>query len=451
MTKAYPENTIYALSSGRGRSAVAVVRLSGPACGPVLDRLCGVRPPAREARVRSVRDPVSGEILDRALVLWFPGPGSFTGEDSAELHLHGSQAVVSAVLRVLSEFEGVRAAEAGDFTRRAFDNEKLDLTEVEGLADLIDAQTDVQRRQAQRQFDGALANQVEGWRERLIHQAAHLEAAIDFSEEDIPEGLLDSCLSEVQQLREELQAYLATSHVGERIRQGLQITLLGAPNAGKSSLLNRLAKREAAIVSEIAGTTRDVIEVAMDIAGFPVLLSDTAGLRQEGTADAIEVEGMRRSKQRAQEADLKLVLFDGLECAQPDRKSLELLDDTALAVITKWDLASQPLPDSMGAHKAYPLSVKTGEGLEALLDTIEQQLTKLYDAADEAPILLTRQRHRENLTACAEALQRAESAPEISLMAEDIRHALATLGRITGRVDVEDLLDVIFRDFCIGK
>ncbi|WP_022727890.1 tRNA uridine-5-carboxymethylaminomethyl(34) synthesis GTPase MnmE [Fodinicurvata sediminis] len=451
MTKAYPENTIYALSSGRGRSAVAVVRLSGPACGPVLDRLCGVRPPAREARVRSVRDPVSGEILDRTLVLWFPGPGSFTGEDSAELHLHGSQAVVSAVLRVLSEFEGVRAAEAGDFTRRAFDNEKLDLTEVEGLADLIDAQTDVQRRQAQRQFDGALANQVEGWRERLIHQAAHLEAAIDFSEEDIPEGLLDSCLSEVQQLREELQAYLATSHVGERIRQGLQITLLGAPNAGKSSLLNRLAKREAAIVSEIAGTTRDVIEVAMDIAGFPVLLSDTAGLRQEGTADAIEVEGMRRSKQRAQEADLKLVLFDGLECAQPDRQSLELLDDTALAVITKRDLVSQPLPNSMGTHKAYPLSVKTGEGLEALLDAIEQQLTRLYDAADETPILLTRQRHCESLTACAEALQRAESAPEISLMAEDIRYALATLGRITGRVDVEDLLDVIFRDFCIGK
>ncbi|WP_026986811.1 tRNA uridine-5-carboxymethylaminomethyl(34) synthesis GTPase MnmE [Fodinicurvata fenggangensis] len=451
MNSACPDSTVYALSSGRGRSAVAVVRLSGPACGAVLDRLCGTRPPAREARVRSIRDPISGELLDRALVLWFPGPGSFTGEDSAELHLHGSQAVVSAVLRVLSGFEGVQAAGPGDFTRRAFDNEKLDLSEVEGLADLIDAQTDVQRRQAQRQFDGALSDQVESWRHRLIRLAAHMEATIDFSDEEIPNGLLERSLLGIKELREELQDFLATSHVGERIRQGFQVTLLGAPNAGKSSLLNKLARREAAIVSDMAGTTRDVIEVAMDIAGFPVILSDTAGLRQDGSADAIEAEGMRRSQMRAEEADLKLVLFDGLEIAQPDRGGLGLLDDKAIAVITKRDVMRQDPPASFKGHKAYHLSAKTGEGLEKLLEAIQEQLTRLHAETDEAPVLLTRQRHRESLEDCAAALERAESAPDISLMAEDIRHALSTLGRITGRVDVEDLLDVIFRDFCIGK
>lgn len=451
MSLSAPEDTIYALSSGGGRSAVAVIRLSGPEAARALEGLSGSLPPAREARLRALRAPDTGELLDRALVLWFPAPASFTGEDCAELHLHGSQAVVAAVLRALSGMEGLRAAGPGDFTRRAFDNDRLDLTEVEGLADLIDAQTEAQRRQAQRQFDGALTQRIEHWRDRLIRLGAHVEAAIDFSEEEIPESLLSDCLTETDCLRREMEELLATSQAGERIREGIYIALLGAPNAGKSSLLNALAKREAAIVSEVAGTTRDVIEVALDISGFPVILGDTAGLRGDGAVDPIEAEGMRRSRERAAHADLKLVLFDGQDIDDPEPGSLQLLDDKALVLITKQDLVKGPLPDSLCGQPAYALSVVSGEGVEAFLQVLERRLEDSYASGLQGSALLTRQRHREGLKTCIEALARAAGAPDVSFMAEDFRHALAALGRLTGRVDVEDLLDVIFRDFCIGK
>ncbi|MFC4352332.1 tRNA uridine-5-carboxymethylaminomethyl(34) synthesis GTPase MnmE [Fodinicurvata halophila] len=451
MSPSAPEDTIYALSSGGGRSAVAVIRLSGPDAAGALEGLSGPLPPPREARLRALRVPDTQELLDRALVLWFPAPASFTGEDCVELHLHGSQSVVAAVLRALSGMERLRAAGPGDFTRRAFDNDRLDLTEVEGLADLIDAQTEVQRRQAQRQFDGALTQRIEHWRDRLIRLSAHVEAAIDFSEEEIPETLLSDCLTESSGLRAEMEELLATSRAGERIREGIYIALLGAPNAGKSSLLNALAKREAAIVSEIAGTTRDVIEVALDISGFPVILGDTAGLRGDVAIDPIEAEGMRRSRERAAQADLKLVLFDGQEIGTPEPGSLQLLDDKALVLITKKDLVSEPLPESLDGQPAYALSVISGEGVEAFLQVLERRLEASYASGLQGSALLTRERHREGLKTCIEALARAEDAPEVSLMAEDFRHALTALGRLTGRVDVEDLLDVIFRDFCIGK
>ncbi len=439
--------TIYALATAPGRSGVAVVRISGPEAGSALSALTGRALPApRRAVLTKLRDPRSGDALDDALVLRFTAPASFTGEDVVELHLHGGRAVVTGVIEALATLPGLRLAEPGEFTRRAFENGKLDLTEAEAVADLIDAETTAQRRQALRQMEGALGKLYDGWRERLTRALAHIEADIDFAEDDLPGGVADAVRPVITGLADEIATHLNDGGRGERLREGLHIAIVGAPNAGKSSLLNALARRDAAIVSAHAGTTRDIIEVHLDLGGYPVVLADTAGLR-EAAADEVEEEGIRRARDRAARADVKVAVFDATTLPDLDPATLGLIDADTVVVFNKTDLA---MADDLRPDLSPILvSAHTGAGLKAL----EERLTAF--SADRLAIgsapSLTRTRHRAALTECRESLLRALNAPLPELAAEDVRLASRALGRITGRVDVEDLLDVIFRDFCIGK
>jgi tRNA modification GTPase len=439
-------DTIFALASGSGRAAVSLVRVSGPGAGPVLQALGGrALPPPRAAVLRALHDPATGELLDRALCLWFPGPASFTGEDVVELHLHGGRAVLQGVVSALSVL-GCRPAEPGDFSRRAFDHGKLDLTEVEAIADLVDAETAMQRRQALRQMDGALGRLYEDWRARLLRLLAHLEADLDFPDEDLPEGLAAALARALESLKLEISRHLQDGAAGQRLREGLSIALLGAPNAGKSSLLNALAGRDVAIVSARAGTTRDVIDVHLDLGGYPVTVADTAGLRE--AADEIESEGVRRALDRARRADLKLLVFDGAAWPAVDPATAALADDSSLIILSKGDLGVQGAASLLG-RPCQTVSASTGAGMAELLGLLQREIAARY-ALPEAPAL-TRMRHRLALQDCVAALARALEAPLPELAAEDVRLAARSLGRITGRVDVEDLLDIIFRDFCIGK
>ncbi|HEV8391867.1 MAG TPA: tRNA uridine-5-carboxymethylaminomethyl(34) synthesis GTPase MnmE [Dongiaceae bacterium] len=437
-------NTIYALATPAGRSGVAVVRVSGPDARAALAALTARELP--KPRVAALRRLIAKDDvpIDDALVLWFPAPRSFTGEDVAELHLHGGPAVIAATLAALSAQQGLRLAEPGEFTRRAFDHDKLDLAQVEGIADLIAAETEMQRRQALRQAEGALSRRLESWRADLMRVLARLEAYIDFPDEDLPQQLLSSINLEIQQIGETLAAELA-GHAAERLRDGLTIAIVGAPNVGKSSILNKLAQREAAIVSSIAGTTRDVIEVRMDIAGYPVTLADTAGLR--ATADEIEAEGVRRALNRAEHADLKLLVFDGGAWPGIDPETAKLIDDEALCVLNKADLLREPEPVAVAGRAVLKLSCKTGLGLESLVGEIAAAAKGAMGGAE----ILTRARHRAAVEEAKAALDRAEVAGQLELKAEDLRLAVRAIGRIAGRVDVEDVLDLIFREFCIGK
>lgn len=440
--------TIFALATAPGRSGVAVVRVSGPAAATALTALTN-RPlpmPRRSVRVR-LRDPATGEALDDALVLRFAAPASFTGEDVVEFHLHGGRAVVAGVIDALSALPDLRLAEPGEFTRRAFENGKLDLTEAEAVADLIDAETMAQRRQALRQMDGALGKLYDGWRDRLTRALAHIEADIDFAEEDLPGGVAEAVRPVVERLVSEIDGHLNDNGRGERLREGLHIAIVGAPNAGKSSLLNALARRDAAIVSARAGTTRDIIEVHLDLGGYPVVLADTAGLR-DAAADEVEEEGIRRARDRALRADVKVAVFDATALPVLDPSTLALIDDDTVVVINKRDL-SEGHSSAIAGVEPIAVSARTGFGLVEL----ERRLTAFSAerlAVGNAPSL-TRARHRAALQDCRTALVRGLSAPLPELAAEDIRMASRALGRITGRVDVEDLLDIIFRDFCIGK
>ncbi len=432
-------DTIYALASGAGVAAIAVVRLSGPQAIAVAGAMAGRELVVRRAvRTRLVgRD---GSVLDDALVLAFVAPHSFTGENLCELHLHGGRAVVEAVLQDLSA-RGLRAAEAGEFSRRAFLNGKIDLVEVEGLGDLLAARTQGQRRQALRQLEGEASRVFEAWRHRLVRLLAYIEAMIDFSDEaDVAGEALSPLLAEIGALRGEVAAALSHGRQGERMRDGVRVVLAGAPNAGKSSLFNALVKRDAAMVSDIPGTTRDVIEAFLDIYGLPVVLADTAGLRVEA-GDALEVEGMRRSLARVGEADL--VLWVGAVDANP---SPERFDSEPIYIWNKADLVAAPT-DGRGW---LAVSARSGEGLAGLERVIAERLKAGASGED---VLITRERHRQALERTGEWLDRALVAdvarPE--LLAEALRQAAVCLGRLTGRVDVEDLLDVIFRDFCIGK
>lgn len=428
--------SIFAISSGAGRAGVAVVRLSGPATASAVEALAGTLPPPRTACLRHLRAPGSGEVIDRGLVLWFPGPASFTGEDLAEFHVHGSRAVLSGLLDALGRLPGLRPAAPGEFTRRAFGHGKLDLAEVEGLADLIEADTAAQRRQALRQMEGGLSRVIEGWRDRLMTALAHLEAAIDFSEEEIPADLEAQVGAIVSVLKGEMAGYLADQAVGERLREGVTVAIVGPPNAGKSSLLNTLARREAAIVSERAGTTRDVIEVALDIGGFPVVMIDTAGLRDAADAalDPVEVEGIRRARARAAEADLKLAVFDLATWPVLDKATLGLVDDATLVVLNKADAVAVPEAPAVVGQAAWPLSLKTGAGIERLVACLEERVAAQLQRAVEAP-LLTRARHREAVADCVAALERVGGAGEVALQAEELRLALRALGQI-GRAHV---------------
>lgn len=445
--------TIYALASGAGRAGVAVVRVSGAGAGGALEQLTRkALPQPRLATLVRLADPRTHETLDDALVLWFPGPASFTGEDVAELHLHGGIAVVDGVLGALSSMEGVRLAEAGEFTRRAFENAKLDLTQVEGLADLIEAETEAQRRQALRQAEGELGRLYDGWRESLVRALAHFEAELDFSDEELPEDLHRAVIDGVRELHKSIQVHLRDGRQGERLRGGVRLAIIGPPNAGKSSLMNALARREAAIVSDIAGTTRDVVEVHLNLGGYPLLVADTAGLRESG--DQIEQEGVRRAKAWAQGADLKLAVFDGTALPDLDAETLALLDGQTLVAVNKAD-AAQGVPSDLEGHRVWSLSVKTGAGLDDLLAELGSKVARRCQIPLDGPAP-TRARHRESLVRTEAALARflaRDNAQHVGaeLEAEDLRLAARELGRITGRVDVEDLLDVIFRDFCIGK
>lgn len=437
--------TIYALSSGGLPAGVAVVRLSGPHVRFVVETLCGSVPEIRRASVRRLTDPVDGHVIDEALVLLFEGPASFTGEDAAEFHLHGGRAVVAALLRVLETFDGLSPAEPGAFTRRAFEAGRLDLTEIEGLGDLIQAETEIQRRQAMRQMQGDLGALYDHWRAGLVRCRAMIEAELDFAEEeDVPGSVSDAVWSDVIRIRDEITVHLADGRRGERLREGLHVVLLGPPNAGKSSLLNALARRDAAIVTEEAGTTRDIIEVHLDIGGYPLTLIDTAGLRREG-AGAIEREGIRRALDRAASADLILWLNE----AGAPRGDLpaEIPDGTLVwKVATKADRPARAADDEM-----IVCSTVTPGGLDILIDELGRFAGDTI-CLSEAPVL-TRARHRDGLRHCLEGLGRALDGVgrPLELRAEDLRIASDGLGRIVGKADVEDLLDVIFGDFCIGK
>ncbi|MSO88720.1 MAG: tRNA uridine-5-carboxymethylaminomethyl(34) synthesis GTPase MnmE [Rhodospirillaceae bacterium] len=440
--------TIFALATPSGRAGIAVLRVSGPGAGSAIAALTRrPLPPARRASLRRLADPRGGEALDDALVLWFPGPNSFTGEDVAEFHIHGGGAVVAGISEVLGRLPGCRLAQAGEFTRRAFENGRLDLTEVEGLADLIAAETAAQRRQALRQLDGELGALYEGWRARLIRVLGHAEADIDFPDEDLPQGLAAANRPEIAALAAEIERHLDDGRRGERLRDGLSIAIIGAPNAGKSSLLNRLARRDAAIVSATAGTTRDVIEIHLDLGGYPVVIADTAGLRDSG--DDIEAEGVRRALARAKAADLKLAVFDAAAWPAMDTATAALVDDDTIVVFNKIDLGpsnGRQVPDG---RPAVAVSALTGAGVDVLLSAIEREAARRLDLSGSQ--VLTRARHREALDGCVAALRRGLVAALPELAAEDLRLAARSLGRITGRVGVDDILDVVFREFCIGK
>ncbi len=449
--------TIFALSSGRPPAAIAVVRICGPSARIALEKLIGRVPQPRQAALARVRDPASGEMIDEGLALWFPGPRSETGEDMAELQLHGGHAVIAGVLDALGRIEGCRPAEAGEFTRRAFANGRLDLTAVEGLADLIAAETPAQRRQAFRQLKGLIGDRAEAWRQQIIEALALVEARIDFADEaDVPEDLVNPALHAARRLRAEVAAALAGSGRGERLRDGLVVAIAGPPNAGKSTLLNRLARREAAIVSPHAGTTRDVIEVHLDLDGYPVTLLDTAGIRD--SADPVEQEGVRRARERAAAADLVLWVIDasavGGDRGEIDKNIAESdiweINNKLDLVVDKLCIRSESRSDNDPV--TFAISAADGTGMDALVAVLATYARDYFSATESA--IVTRARHRRALEETVSALDRALSEGESGqeeLIAEDLRAAATALGRLTGRVDVEDILDVIFRDFCIGK
>ena len=435
-------NTIFALASGAGRAGIAVIRVSGPKTADSITAFGIALPPPRKAVRGKFKNPLTAEVVDDGLLLWFPAPGSFTGEDVAEFHIHGGRAVIDAMLGILAAMDGVRLAEPGEFTRRAFEHGKMDLTQAEALADLVAAETAAQARQALRQMSGALRDQYENWRMRLMRQLAHLETVIDFPDEDLPTDVVRRLWEDVRVLEADLKAHLQDGGRGEAIREGLTVAIIGPPNAGKSSLLNALAGRDAAIVAATPGTTRDVIEVHLNLGGYAVTLADTAGLRD--AADGVEQEGIRRSQERARTADLKIAVFDAT--APRDAATLALVDANTIMVLNKADLLQASLSGDAGRHV---ISAQTGQGMTDFLDALGALVKTKIGNEGAAP--LTRTRHRAALEECRAALSRAMTVVLPELAAEDLRLAARALGRITGRIDVEDILDVVFRDFCIGK
>ncbi len=444
--------TVYALSSGGGRAGIAIVRISGERTGAAIAALTGSPPPVpRRATLVSFHSPIDDETIDRGILVWYPGPHSFTGEDVAEVHVHGGTAVVSAILGALSEIPGLRPAEAGEFTRIAFEHGKFDLTQAEAVADLVNAETAAQRRQARRQLDGALGSLYEGWREDLVRCLAHIEAFIDFPDEDIPSDVEVEILQKLATIAAAIHRHLDDQRRGERLRDGFYVVIIGAPNVGKSSLLNCLAQRDAAIIAATAGTTRDVIEVRLDLGGFPITLADTAGLRE--SHDDIEIQGVGRTRQRASDADVKLAVFSADMLDDPDSYTRALIDDTTLVVVNKIDLVRLGADTQIEGHSVVGVSANTGENIDTLTDRLIDVVGARYTPS-AAPVI-SRQRHRQALVSCVGGLvaaqeQLANKLP-IELAAEDLRIAVRALGRITGRVDIEDILDVVFADFCIGK
>ena len=441
------DQTIFALSSGRPPSAIAVVRVSGREAGTVLKLLAGRTPSPRTA-IRVLLRTADLQPIDDAVVLWFPGPASATGEDVAELHVHGGRAVLGALFAALSKLDHVRPAEPGEFTRRAFENGKLDLTEAEGLDDLIHADTDRQRRQALRQLQGLLGDKARDWRARIIEASALIEAGIDFSDEgDVPGELIAPAVAKVKTLLDEIEEVLAAQGKGERLREGLVVAIAGPPNVGKSTLMNQLARREVAIVSPHAGTTRDVIEVQLDLDGYPVTVIDTAGIRE--TDDPVEQEGVRRARARASEADLVLWLTERADAGFPQQSPAPVwlvrnkIDRDAGMAGTKGSVAAR--------DQVFRVSASRGDGIGELIAALVGFAGAFFGGEEGG--LITRERQRKLLLETTSSLQRSITiiGQGEELAAEELRHAAYSLGRLLGRVDVEDILDVIFREFCIGK
>jgi len=427
--------SIFALASHPGRAGVAVVRVSGPLAGDSLRALAGPLPQPRHGTLR--RLVFGGREIDHALLLWFPAPHSYTGEDVAEFHLHGGRAVREALFAALSAL-GLRPAEPGEFSRRAVENGKLDLTRAEAIADLVDAETPAQLRQALRQHDGALADLYEGWRARLIAALGRSEAAIDFSDDGVGDAEFAAARRAALEISQEIQEHMDDGGRGEGLREGLRLTILGPPNAGKSSLINALARRDIAIVSDTPGTTRDVIEARLDLGGYLLLVADTAGVRD--TKEPIEAEGVRRALSHAK-GGMTLLLLDG-SLADPLAGLPADMPEPDLIVWNKADLGFQ--------REGLSISLKTGSGISMLQEMLQQKVQHKLDGS--APVL-TRPRHRHALREALAHLQHGLAAPESQpeLLAEDLRLAMRAIGHITGVVDVEELLDFVFRDFCIGK
>ncbi len=448
------DQTIFALSSGRAPSAIAVVRVSGSQAGQVLTTLAGQLPAPRVASRRLLRDG-AGQPIDDAVVLWFPGPASATGEDVAEFHVHGGRAVLAALLAAILVIPNTRAAEPGEFTRRAFENGKLDLTEAEGLDDLIHADTDRQRRQALRQLQGLLGGRARDWRERIIEASALIEAGIDFSDEgDVPAELAAPAVKAIKALHGEIAEVLAAQGHSERLRDGLVVAIAGEPNVGKSTLMNQLARREVAIVSPHAGTTRDVIEAQLDLDGYPVTIIDTAGIRD--TDDPVEQEGVRRARARAGDADLVLWLVESGQAADPEmmrslRNSVKDADRSGgpvWIVRNKIDLGGA---GSAAVRGEFAISARDGVGIPELIQALVEFAGEFFGASEGA--IVTRARQRELLSRASDSLRRSLELVEEGeeLAAEELRAAAFALGRLLGRVDVEDVLGAIFQKFCIGK
>ncbi len=446
-------DTIFALSSGAGKAGVAIIRISGPKVTSILEVFCGiVSPIPNKLTLKSIRNPDSNFEIDRGLVAFFEAPKSFTGEDLAEFQVHGSRAVIHEITTALGSLTAVRPAEPGEFTRRAFENGRMDLTEVEGLADLIDSETIAQRRQALRQMEGELGALYNEWRDRLIRFLAYAEAEIDFPDEDLPDGILAAIWPDLQVLKIEIEDHLRDDRRGERLRDGFRIVILGEPNVGKSSLLNLLARRDVAIVSDEEGTTRDVLEAHLDLEGFPVTFLDTAGLRED--AGSVEKEGIRRALVQAETADMCVLLGDSRNFPDPG-VLVDHLKEGDLLVWNKADLIEKG-SEPVGSSDAGPfVSSKTGAGVDDLLSLLSERVSSEIGLG-EGPAV-TRARHRTALSQALdhfrglENLRSTGADSEAELIAEELRRAAMEMGRLTGRVDVDDLLDVIFRDFCIGK
>ncbi|KAG0074301.1 tRNA modification GTPase gtpbp3, mitochondrial [Podila epicladia] len=473
-------DTIFALSTHPGKAGIAVIRVSGPQARSVLRKMTSSSsafPKPRTAVTRRLLCPLTNELLDKGMAIWFPGPRSFTGEDSVEFHCHGGKAVVDGVLRAIGDAgEHIRLAEPGEFARRAFENDKLDLTEVEGLADLLNAETEAQRRLALRQADGGLKNLYDNWRTQLIQSMALVEALIDFGEdENIEDDVYDNVVSKIQSLHSEIKSHMDDDRRGEILRDGIHVTILGPPNAGKSSFLNYITKRQAAIVSPIPGTTRDVVEVSLDIGGYPVLIGDTAGLRR--SEDEIEMQGVQRAHQRISLADINIAILPitdfsiyGQEESSVDEMVLQAIRENpnTMVLINKMDLshgdvkAAQEMirsslwPDSVGSddgskYRVWAISCQTGEGIGTFLKDFIHVLKDRFESTLTSSTSITQYRHRVHLENCLHSLDVFLRIDHVVLGAEELRHAATDLGRITGRVDVEEVLDVVFREFCIGK
>ena len=442
--------TIYALSSGSGISGIAVIRVSGSQTRKLIKKITGHDPPtARQATVKKLNKINSNELIDQGILIWFPGPNSYTGEDMAEFHVHGSRAVIEALHDTFSKVDGCRLAEPGEFTRIAFQNEKINLLKAESISDLISSETEIQRQQAIKIMSGKSSDKFESLRKQLLKILSNIEAKIDFPDENLPDDIINNVKMNSKKIREEIEKILNDQKVGERIRQGFKIAIIGPSNAGKSSLLNYMSKRDVAIVSEKAGTTRDVIETHLNIDGYPVVMSDTAGIRE--SQNEIENKGIRLALKKAEEADLNIIV---IEPKSLDFSSFlnNLVNKKSIVVINKSDLGIDKINANIKKYNPIYLSVKNEKNLDELIDQIKEKLKGNFIKSDE--IIITRERHRQNLEKCVLHLKNFEkknSKEDFDKAAEDLRLATRHLGMIVGKVDVEEILGSIFNDFCIGK